>query len=74
MATETIYHATRRRPAHADLVYRVGKIPVYLNDRLASLHKGAKVITKIRLGDYVDEEWQASRNLVVRRPNHTCSR
>jgi len=48
-------------------------MPLYLKNGDVSLHKGAKVITRVRMNSYVDEIWLAKCNMEVLRPDHTCA-
>jgi len=58
---------------HQLLVHDSSKMPLYLKNGDISLHKGAKVITRVRMNSYVDERWLAKCNMEVLRPDHTCA-
>ena len=68
-----ILNASNSLKNHPPLVLDSSKMPIYLKNDDVSLHPGANVITRLRTGSYVDENWMAKRKLVVQRPNHTCT-
>ena len=71
--TNAILNASKSLKDHPRLVLDSSKMPLYLKNGDVSLHPGVNVIARVRTGSYVDEAWMVERNLVVRRPNHTCT-
>jgi len=71
--TNAILNASKSLKNHPRLILDSSKMPLYLKNGDVSLHTGANVITRMRTGSYVDEAWMVERDMVVRRPNHTCT-
>lgn len=68
------YNISDRSRAHFQtLVYKIDTIPAYLATDWISQHPGAKVVTKLRMGDYVDGTWLADRKLSTQSQNHKCT-
>ena len=61
----------RSRTTFQELVHNTSTIPLYLTIDWVSLHPGGKIVTKIRLGEYVDEAWLAARKLMTLNPKYT---